>query len=159
TQGFNVSNKTPDNYNITFGVQQDIGHSILVDASYLGVLGQHVPQTPSINTVPYGTHFLPNYAGLTDNFFRPFPGYNNISWTDNAYNSNYHAFLLTVNRRFRSNVEFGFTYTLSKFLDYSSIPIYRPLRVWSYGFNGSDQRHNAVFNFTGYGPKVSRKFN
>ena len=43
TQGFNINNKTPDNYNITFGVQQDVGHSILVDASYLGVLGPAHP--------------------------------------------------------------------------------------------------------------------
>ncbi len=96
TQGFNVNNKVSNNYNLTFGVQQDLGHSILVDVSYLGVLGQHIPQTLSINTVPYGTHFLPEYSGLTDNFFRPFPGYNNISWIDNAYNSNYHALLLSI---------------------------------------------------------------
>ena len=63
TQGFNVDNKTPNNYNFTVGVQQDVGHSVLVDVSYLGVLGQHIPQTLQINTVPYGTHFLPEYAG------------------------------------------------------------------------------------------------
>ena len=56
TQGFNINNKTANNYNITFGVQQDIGHSILVDASYLAVMGQHIPQTLALNTVPYGTH-------------------------------------------------------------------------------------------------------
>ncbi|MFN7921335.1 MAG: carboxypeptidase regulatory-like domain-containing protein [Bryobacteraceae bacterium] len=148
TQGFNMNNKTPNNYNLTFGVQQDIGKSILVNASYLAVLGQHIPQALQINTVPYGTHFLPQYAGLTDNFFRPYPGYNNISWTDNAYNSNYHAFLLTVNRRFANRLQFGFTYTLSKFLTYTNVPIYRPLRTWGYGYDGSDQRHNAVFNFS-----------
>lgn len=159
TQGFNLNNKTPNNYNITMGVQQDIGHSILVDASYLGVLGQHLTQSPNINTVPYGTHFLPQYAGLTDNFFRPYPGYNNITWVDNAYTSNYHAFLLTVNRRFTRGLQFGFTYTLSKFLDYTSIPVYRPLRAWSYGPDGSDQRHNAVVNFAWNLPKASRLAN
>lgn len=155
TQGFNINNKTPDNYNITLGVQQDMGHSILVDASYLGVFGQHIPQTLAINTVPYGTHFLPQYSGLTDNFFRPFPGYNNVSWTDNAYTSNYHALLLTINRRFANNLQFGFTYTFSKFMDYTGIPIYRPLRDWSYGFDGSDQTHNAVLNLTYAVPKAS----
>jgi hypothetical protein len=68
---------------------------------------------------------------LTDNFFRPFPGYNNIRYTDNAYTSNYHALLLTVNRRFANNLQAGFTYTYSKFLDYTGIPVYRPLRDWS----------------------------
>ena len=160
TQGFNINNKTPDNYNITFGVQQDMGHSILVDVSYAGVLGQHIPQTLQINTVPYGTHFLPQYTGgVTDNFFRPFPGYNNVAWTDNAYNSNYHALLLSINRRFANGLQFGFSYTFSKFMDYTSIPIYNNLRTWSYGFDGSDQTHNAVLNLTYALPSLSRELN
>jgi hypothetical protein len=160
TQGFNINNKVPDNYNFTFGIQQDIGHSILVDASYASVLGQHIPQTLQINTVPYGTHFLPQYSGgVTDNFFRPFPGYNNVAWIDDAYNSNYHALLLSITRRYSKGLQFGFSYTLSKFLDYTGIPIYRPLRTWSYGFDGSDQTHNAVFNFTYDLPKPSRWMN
>jgi hypothetical protein len=155
TQGFNINNKTPDNYNLTLGVQQDIGHSILVDVSYLGVLGQHIPQTLQINTVPYGTHFLPQYSGLTDNFFRPFPGYNNVAWSDNAYNSNYHALLIAVNRRLTNRLQFGFSYTYSKFMDYTGIPIYQPLRTWSYGLDSSDQTHNAVLNFSYMLPKAS----
>jgi hypothetical protein len=157
TQGFNINNKTPDNYNVTFGVQQDAGHSILVDVSYAGVLGQHIPQTLQLNTVPYGTHFLPQYTGgVTDNFFRRFPGYNNVAWTDNAYNSNYHALLLSINRRFTNGLQFGFSYAFSKFMDYNGIPIYRPLRTWSYGFDGSDQTHNAVLNFSYDLPHASR---
>jgi hypothetical protein len=158
TQGFNIDNKTPDNYNLTLGIQQDIGHSTLVDVSYVGTFGQHIPQTLQINTVPYGTHFLPQYTGgVTDNFFRPFPGYNNVAWINNAYNSNYHAMLLSINRRFSNGLQFGFSYTLSKFMDYTGIPIYRPLRTWSYGFDGSDQTHNAVLNLTYNLPKVSEK--
>ena len=156
TQGFNIDNKTPDNYNVTLGVQQDMGHSILVDAKYLGVLGQHIPQTLGLNTVPYGTHFQPSYTGLTDNFFRPYKGYNNVSWTDNAFNSNYHALLLSINRRYSKGFQFGLSYTMSKFLDYTGIPIYRPLRTWSYGFDGADQTHNVVFNFTYNTPHVSK---
>jgi len=160
TQGFNVNNKTPDNYNVSFGVQQDLRHSMLLDVSYAGVFGQHIPQTLQINTVPYGTHFLPQYTGgVTDNFFRPFPGYNNVAWIDNAYNSNYHALLVSLNRRFSHGLQFGFSYTLSKFMDYTGIPIYRPLRTWSYGFDGSDQTHNAVLNFSYNLPQVSRLAN
>jgi hypothetical protein len=86
TQGFNIDNKTSNNYNITLGVQQDIGRGILVDVSYVSTLGQHIPQTLAINTVPYGTHFLPSYTGgVTDNFYRPYLGYNNVV-ADNAYN-------------------------------------------------------------------------
>ncbi len=160
TQGFNLNNKTPDNYNITLGVQQDMGHNMMVDVSYVSTLGQHIPQTLQINTVPYGTHFLPQYTGgVTDNFFRPYPGYNNVAWTDNAYNSNYHALLLSINRRFANGLQFGFSYTFSKFLDYTGIPIYQPLRTWSYGFDSSDQTHNAVLNLTYNLPKASRMVN
>jgi len=45
-------------------VQQDLGRSIQMDASYLGVFGQHIPQTLALNSVPYGTHFLPQYTGV-----------------------------------------------------------------------------------------------
>jgi len=157
TQGFNLNNKTSDNYNITLGLQHNLGHSIVADVSYASVLGQHIPQTLQINTVPYGTHFLPQYTGgVTDNFFRPFPGYNNVAWTDNAYNSNYHALLLSINRNFSNGLQFGFSYTFSKFMDYTGIPIYQNLRTWSYGFDGSDQTHNAVLNFTYNVPKASK---
>ena len=44
-------------------------------------------------------------------------------------------------------------------LDYTGIPIYRPLRTWSYGFDGSDQTHNAVFNFTYNLPRGEPLFN
>lgn len=157
TQGFNIDNKVSNNYNLSLGVQQNLGHGLLADVSYLGVLGQHIPQTLALNTVPYGTHFLPQYSGLNDNFFRPYPGYNNVSWIDNAYNSNYHAMLFSLNRRFSRGLQFGLSYTLSKFLDYSGIPIYNTLKPWSYGFNGADQTHNAVVNFTYNAPKVSHR--
>jgi hypothetical protein len=67
--------------------------------------------------------------------------------------------LLSVNRRYSNGLQFGFSYTFSKFMDYTGIPIYRPLRTWSYGFDGSDQTHNAVLNLTYDAPKVSRLFN
>src|SRR4029077_18114874 len=134
-----------------------MGRGILVDVSYVSTLGQHIPQTLAINTVPYGTHFLPSYTGgVTDNFFRPYPGYNNVPWTDNAYNSNYHALLLSINSRFSNGLQFGFSYTFSKFMDYTGIPVYRPLRAWSYGLDSSDQTHNLVVDWVYQFPSLSR---
>ena len=163
TQGFNINNKTPNNYNVTFGVQQDLTHGFVADASYLGVLGQHIQQTLALNTVPYGARFAANTQDptspgkpLPDNFFRPNPGYNNVSWTDDAYNSNYHALLFTLNRRMRTGIQFGLSYTYSKYLDYTGIPIYRPLRAWSYGFDGADQTHNVSINYSYNLPSVSK---
>jgi hypothetical protein len=162
TQGFNVNNKTPDNYNMTFGVQQDLGHSTLLDVSYLGVLGRHATQTLQINTIPYGARFLPqdtdstNGKPLPDNFFRPYPGYNNIVWTDNAYSSNYNALLVSLNRRFSKGFQFGLSYTYSKYMDYTGIPIYAPLRTWSYGLDSADQTHNVTINYVWDLPRASK---
>jgi hypothetical protein len=163
TNAYNRQNKTPVNYNVSFGIQQDVGFSTLLDASYIGTFGRHIPQTVALNTVPYGARFLaqnqdPTSPGkpLPDNFFRPFPGYNNITLTDNAFSSNYHALLFSLNRRFSKGLQMGLAYTYSKFMDYTGIPVYRPIRTWSYGLDSSDQTHNLVVNFTYMAPRLSQ---
>ena len=163
TNTFNRQNKTGSNYNFTLGVQQDLGFSTLLDVSYVGVLGRHITQTLGLNTPPYGARFAaqnqdPTSPGrpLPDNFFRPLPGYNGITFTDNAYTSNYNALLVSLNRRFSRGLQFGVAYTYSKFMAYSGIPLYRPLRIWSYGPDGSDQAHNLVMNFIYEMPRLSR---
>ncbi len=163
TFGYGLNDKAPNTYSLSFGVQQDLGHSLLLDVSYAATLGQHLPQTTSYNVLPLGTRFLPQNADvsnggkpLPDQFFRPFPGYSSIVISDNAYNSNYHAMLLTINRRMGKGLRMGVTYTLSKFLDYSGIPRYNDRRSWAYGYNGSDQRNNVVFNFSYDVPKLSK---
>jgi hypothetical protein len=170
TQAFNVNNLTPSVYTVSFGVQQDLGHSTLLDVSYASTLGRHLPQTLSINTVPYGAHFQaqnqdPTNPGkpLPDNFFRPYPGYAGITYTDDAYSSNYNALLVSLNRRFSSGLQIGVAYTYSKYMDYTgnsangstsgngvsgNLPIYEPLRQWSYGPDAGDQTHNLTINYS-----------
>jgi hypothetical protein len=57
TNAFNVNAKTPRNYNGSFGIQQDLGKSFLLDLSYAIVLGRDIQQSRNINTVPYGADF------------------------------------------------------------------------------------------------------
>ncbi len=163
TSGYDINNKTPRNYSLNFGVQQDLGHSLLMDVSYAGTLGRNIEQTVNIDQIPYGSRFLPQNADpsngnkpLPDNFFRPYPGYSSITMTNAAYGSNYHSMLVTINRRFSRGLTMGFSYTFSKYLDYSGIPTYQPVRSWAYGFNGSDQTHNVAFNYTYDLPKASK---
>lgn len=163
TSGYDVNNPTPNNYNISFGIQQDLGHSFIFDVSYASTLGRNLEQSVNINNIPYGARFLPQNADpsngnkpLPDNFFRKYPGYSSISIFSNAYSSNYHSMLLTINRRFSRGFTMGLSYTLSKYLDYSGIPTFQPLRQWAYGFNGADQTHNVVVNYTWDVPKASR---
>ena len=45
-------------YNWSFGIQQDLGFSTVLDVAYVGSLGRHLQQARSLNAVPYGTTSL-----------------------------------------------------------------------------------------------------
>jgi len=47
----------PTTYNMSFGIQRDIGFHSVLDVSYVGSLGRHLAQSRSLNAVPYGTNF------------------------------------------------------------------------------------------------------
>ncbi len=164
TNSFNQDNKTPTVYNLTFGIQHEVGFATLVDVSYVGTLARRLHQTRNLNTLPYGVRFLAQNADptnptrpLPDDFLRPMPGYAGITFADNAYSSNYHSLRVAANRRYTKGVQFGLAYTYSKMMDYSGIPIYQPLRVWSYGKTGTDQTHSLVINYMWELPKASRR--
>jgi outer membrane receptor protein involved in Fe transport len=168
TLGFERNAITPSIYNFMFGVQQDIGFATLVDVSYVGTMGRHLTQSQNINTVPYGAHFLPQNADpanpstpLNDNFYRPYPGFTNITMNSNVSTSNYNALQVSVNRRFTQGLQFGLAYTWSKTMDYTDtdgggVALYVPIRVWNYGKAGWDQTHNLVFNYTWDLPRATR---
>jgi len=164
TNAFQLDAKTPRVYNGSFGIQQDLGHSLLLDVSYATVLGRNLQQSYNINLVPYGSEFTHTDATtgkpLPDNFFRPYPGYTNITYYANAFTSNYHGLLVALNRRFTKGMQFGVSYAFSKFMDQTSgntaLPLYQPLRKWSYGVDPADQTHNLTFNFIYNVPAASR---
>jgi hypothetical protein len=162
-------------YNLTFGIQQDIGFGTVLDASYVTTLGRRLGQYREINTLPYGVRFLPQNADptspgkpLSDNFLVPMPGYSTIRYIENAGSSNYHGLLVSANRRFIKGVQIGVAYTFSKFMNYNgpgalstqlpAAPVYRPLRVWSYGKDLSDQTHNLQINYSWDLPKASKRW-
>ncbi len=168
TSGFTRATPTPSLYNFTLGVQQDIGFATVVDVAYVGSLGRHLQHSSNINTVPYGARFLPQNADpanpatpLNDNFFRPYPGWGNITLNENVSTSSYNALQVTVNRRFVKGVLFGIAYTWSKTMNYvnsdgDGVARYRPLRVWNYGKAGYDQTHILIMNYTWDVPGGSR---
>ncbi len=166
--GFSRYAPTPSLYNFTLGVQRDIGFSTVLDLAYVGSLGRHLDQSRNINTVPYGSHFLPENADpsnpstpLNDNFFRPFPGWGSITFRENAGTSSYNALQVAVNRRFTRGLQFAVAYTWSKTMDYTDsdgggVARYRPIRIWNYGKAGFDQTHVFVLNYTWDVPRGSR---
>lgn len=159
---------TPAIYNISAGVQRMIGFGTVVDVSYVSSLGRHLEQTRNLNTVPYGARFLPQNADpanpalpLNENFYRPLPGYANVTWREFASTSNYHSLQVSANRRFIKSLQFGIAYTWSKSMDYTSadggaVAVYRPVRIWNYGKSTFDQTHVFVANYTWDLPKASR---
>lgn len=155
--------KSPDIYNITLGVQQNIGFATVLDVKYVSSLGRNLGNTRNINTLPYGIRFLPESLDVTTNrpragnFLRPYPGYGDITYREASGSSNYHSLQVTANCRFASGIQFGMAYTYGKVMDSgTSMPAYRPYRVWNYGKADFDQTHILVMNYNYDLPRVSR---
>lgn len=156
--------KAPDYYNLSLGVQQNIGFGTVLDVKYVSTLGRNLSQTRNINQLPYGIRFLPSSqdpsrpAGtpLTDQFLRPMPGYNNIDYRESSGSSNYHALQVSANRRYANGLQAGVAYTYSKTMDYTGLPVYRDYRQWSYGKADFDQTHVMVINYTYDIPGLSK---
>jgi hypothetical protein len=168
TSTFERKAVTPSMYNFTFGVQRDIGRGTVVEVTYVGNVGRHLQVSRNINTVPYGARYLSSNADpsnpatpLPDNFFRPFPGWGNISYNDFSSTSNYNSGQVTLNRRFARGLSVSTAYTYSKAMGYANsdgdgIAQYRDLRVWNYGKLGFDQTHMFVTNYIWDLPRGSK---
>jgi hypothetical protein len=159
---------TPSVYNYSFAIQQAIGFKTAVDLSYVGNVARHLLQRRNLNLVPYGARFqpanadptIPNIA-LTDNFFRPYPGYTNLNYEEHSGSSNYNGLQVNVTRQFAQGVQFGVAYTWSKAMgltdnDRQTLPTYRDYRIWSYGKLSFDQTHKLVANYLWELPKLSK---
>lgn len=168
TYAYDPNPKTPSVYNFSLGVQREVARSTVLGAAYVGSMGRFLQQVRQINTVAPGARFLPQNADpaspsvpLNDNFFRPFMGYANVTYNENASSSNYHSLQVTANRRFISGVQFALSYTYSKAMNYadadaSGVAVYQPLRAWNYGKASFDQTHAFVLNYTWDLPAASK---
>jgi hypothetical protein len=169
--GFDPDAPTPVTYNYSLGIQRNIGFGTVVDVAYVGSVSRHLQQQRNLNQIPYRARHLdvnpqnasPTVANtaLPDDFLRPYPGYGNITYYENAGTSNYNALQVAANRRFTRGLQFGVAYTWSKTMDYAdgdrdAVAAYRPLRIWNYGKAGFDQTHIFVLNYTWDLPRATR---
>lgn len=152
-------------------MQHEVGFNTIVEVSYVGNVARHLIQTRNLNQISYGARFLsenldPTDANRTrplpDNFLRPFPGYQNITYIENSGSSNYNSMQATAERRFSQGLQFGLAYTWSKAMDLTdgdggALPIFRPYRQWLYGKAGFDQTHVFSLNYIWDLPSVSRR--
>jgi hypothetical protein len=168
--GWDKHNKTPAVYSYTIGIQHKFGFGTVIDAAYVGNAGRHLTWTRNINLVPFGAEFLPQNADptnpatpLPDKFFAPYPGYGNITYTENAATSNYNSLQVTANRRFTSGLQFGIAYTWSKAMsfgdsDTSTVATYVPVRVYNHGKASYDQTNNLDLNYIWDLPKLGKRW-
>jgi len=164
----------------SLGIQRNVGFSTVVDVAYVGTFGRHLNQQVDLNQVPYlsqfdpanvdptasaKTYFLPGGkvtvpVAVSDDFFRPTPGYGSINLREYGGTSNYHSLQTSVNRHFTRGLQFGVAYTWSKAMtDADSVnggvARQQDRRFWNYSLAGFDRTHNLVVHWLYSLPKAS----
>lgn len=97
------------------GLQHQLPGGILIDASYFGSKGTHLPNAINVNQPGAG-------PGTTAqvNARRPFPNYGNITFFESVAYSHYDSLLLKVEKRTGFGLNILGSYTYGKSLDDSS---------------------------------------
>lgn len=148
-------------YNLSFGVQHNLGHGTVLDVGYVGTLGRHLNWAFDLDPVPLGANFDPRNADptsatrapLSANFLRrPYYGLSGVTYTNWGGTSNYHSLQTSINRRFAAGLQFGVSHTWSKFLDAvdfdgNTVSPFVPARQYNYGLSTYDRSQNLRVNF------------
>jgi hypothetical protein len=101
----------------SFGVQQQVLRTAIVNVSYVGSRGTHLMHLMNLNNPEPGVAAL-NRVNV--NAVRPYPGWGSILSRDTTGVSNYHSLQVSVNRRLARGLTFGLAYTFSKSIDIAS---------------------------------------
>ena len=163
--GFELDKPFPRIYQISFGVQQNVGKGMIADVRYVSTLAKHLASRQNLNTFAAGTRF--NSANINprtntlfpDQFLVPNPGYSQIDVWGAGNSSNYHALQAALNKRFSAGWQMGVSYTYSKTMDYGAssgnsnglmgvwLPRFADRRTWAYGKSAWDQTHIFSVNW------------
>jgi hypothetical protein len=155
-------------YNVSFGIQQNVGYGTVVDVSYVGTFNRHLNWSFDLDPIPVGANFDPKNADPTTGavlpaaFLRKNVGLSGTTLTNWGSSSNYNSLQTMVNRRFAKGLQFGASYTFSKWLDTTdydgnSVSPFFPARARNYGLSGTDRTHNLRVNFLYDLPKTPWK--
>lgn len=140
--------RTPQVTSFNLGVQHEILSGTILHANYVGTLGKYLTRTVNINQLRPGTRLNPPASTTNINALRPYPGYGNISITENADESSYHSMQLSLTRRLQAGFEFGANYTFSKTQDTSSGTPEDPYNIArDYGLSSIHRAHNFNASF------------
>ena len=157
--------KLPSVINYSIGIQRSVGFGTVVEVAYVAGLGRQVNQNEALNTLPYGTRFLPKSLDasnsnkpLPDTYLYPYQGVGSITMSRTS-NSNYQSLQTQANRRFSHGMQFGAVYTWSKSLGYvGNFPVYVDNKL-NYGKTSLNRDHSVTVNWLYDMPLASKLWN
>ena len=122
---FEYDSDLPSSIQWNSGVQMTLPWAMALDVSYVGQHQYDILQNMDINRVDFGTAFetenqdpsLPpnptaGAAAVVTDLMRPFQGYSSITQTSGWLSRTYHSLQLSLQRRFRNGLSFGFNDTI-----------------------------------------------
>jgi hypothetical protein len=133
---YQYESKIPSTWTWNGGVQLMLPWATALDVEYTGLHAYNVVQQPDLNAIDFGTAFLPAYqdktlnastipgaTALTTDAMRSIRGYGSISmFMDRDWQTS-HTLQMSVNRRFRNGLSFGFNDTWTLYQAQSSTPV------------------------------------
>jgi hypothetical protein len=147
----------PTVYNYNAGIQRQLPLKLFADVSYVGNISNHLWLAQPINTVPFGSAWLPanqdptvtpKFDGTTTlpaNFYRPYAGYTNATDYTWGTNASYNSLQASVNRR-SGRLQLGASYLWSKAL---GVGVGHPTntRLYGYGPLPQDRTQSLSINY------------
>ncbi len=122
---FEYDSNLPSSVQWNGGVQMTLPWAMALDVSYVGQHQYDILQNYDINRVDFGTALLPanqdpslaasatpGATAVVSDLMRPFKGYSSITQTAGWLNRTYHSLQLSLQRRFRNGLSFGFNDTI-----------------------------------------------
>ena len=117
--------RNPATQQFSLGVQHEVAPSTVFTVQYVGMTGWNQNDERAINTLPLtdSSGFANREAvagGANANLYRIYPGWANITRTENATNSNYHSLQAALRMENRHGLTLQFAYTYSHEIDIQS---------------------------------------
>jgi hypothetical protein len=101
--------KTPYVQQWSAGIEHQVSHDLVIEATYLGSKGTHLLLSRNLNQP------VPGPGAIQAR--RPYPQWGSISWVDAIGTSTYHSLALRVERRYSNGLSLLAAYTYSHSLD------------------------------------------
>jgi len=166
------------NYNGSFSIQQNIGFSTVLEAAYVVNLSKHIWAAYQLNAIgPYAEYavgfnnpnvgYLPaNTSGkeLSDNYFRPKPGWSALAADALAENASYNSLQITARRNMTKHLSYGGAFTWGKNMSLgggypTSVSPYFPDKFRNYEPTYTPTPLVLVVNYVYEAPNLGQKLN